>query len=117
MRAAALLGFLIGCSTSIPPPPDRAAFDKMSVEDKCRATLPVGARCANELVDAELATLMPDAKAPGDRVSGAEAEKVYLADCFGNVGDEGARAAYACWDKASDCTAFAACVTAATKSR
>ena len=108
---------LAGCNKS-PDPPSPEAFAAMTDDQKCEATMPRGARCADALMMLDIETLALDpqlVKQLRDRldderaVTGDEADQIYRMSCLGDPAR--AKRVYACWAE-DGCNALIACIKA-----
>lgn len=114
MRTAVLV-LLVACSSRAAAP-DPTEFRKMTPEQKCKVTAPRAARCADELMQAELRAIDPGhamdeiAKRLEDepKANAAEATRIHEAGCMSDP--HYTESIVACWNL-DDCNEFAACVT------
>lgn len=111
------LAVVVGCHKRVDPP-DPAQYRSMSLEQRCEVTAPRATQCIEEVMEAELRTLL---KHPDDaptiiddhgRATGSEAAAIHRVQCAGSPRGEYQDAVIACWDR-DGCREFAACVAAA----
>lgn len=119
MKVVALAVMLAACD-KLPDAPEAKAFEAMSMDGKCEATLPRAKKCADELMLAELATIGGDL-ATAELADGLredlkksptysdDAEAMHRTSCAGSRDDSYMRGILRCWD-VTPCRAFAECV-------
>ncbi len=120
VKLLVLVTMLAACD-KLPAAPEAKAFDAMSAQAKCEATLPRAKKCTEELMLAELGSI----GGGNDELVGAlredlsktptysdDAEAIHRNACLGSRDDSYARGIVRCWD-VTPCEAFAKCVYSA----
>lgn len=117
MKLLVLLVAVLAACDKLPSAPDSKAFEAMSPEAKCEATLPRAKRCAKELLVANVASLGDESTREFSEDLGEdmgpvyadEAEAMHENACRGSREDSYQRSVMRCWD-VTPCKAFAECV-------
>ncbi|MBL9020257.1 MAG: hypothetical protein JNL83_39090 [Myxococcales bacterium] len=118
MRILLAVVALAACD-KLPAAPDAQAFETLSPEGKCEATLPRAKRCTDELLLAEVASLDPGGNSEltnalredlGETPTYSDdAEAMHRSSCLGSRDDSYPRGVLRCWE-VTPCKAFAECV-------